>query len=169
MKKFLAAATALFLAGQAHAGTFTNSEIGKHKYVAVSLGANDLLFDNTEAESATFGLEYRHTTIWNNLAPVAGGFITSEGSAYGYVGLLYYIEPIKNFVITPYTSLGLYKPADTDEDLGGPIEFQSGIEFGYNFDECGVASIGINHISNASIYDRNEGTEILYLKHAFPF
>jgi hypothetical protein len=72
-----------------------------------------------------------------------------------------------HFVSSIYTSVGAYHQGD-GEDLGHWIEFRSGLELGFRFDSRERLSLGIAHISNASIGDENPGTEILSLTYAIP-
>ncbi len=72
-----------------------------------------------------------------------------------------------HFVSSIYPSVGAYHQGD-GEDLGHWIEFRSGLELGFRFDSRERLSLGIAHISNASIGDENPGTEILSLTYAIP-
>jgi hypothetical protein len=53
-------------------------------------------------------------------------------------------------------------------DLGSRSEFRSGVECGYDLKENGRISIGIWHLSNASIGDINPGTEVVAIRYALP-
>ena len=48
------------------------------------------------------------------------------------------------------------------------MEFRTGAELAWRFDGKGRLGIAFHHISNASIYDRNPGTEMLVLTYAVP-
>lgn len=70
-----------------------------------------------------------------------------------------------------YTELhampGLYAPGD-DFDLGGPIEFRSGIEFGYESRGGWRYALSYDHRSNAGIYDDNPGVETVQFRVSMP-
>ena len=70
-----------------------------------------------------------------------------------------------------YTELhampGLYAAAD-DFDLGGPIEFRSGIELGYENRNGWRYAVSYDHRSNAGIYDENPGVETVNFKVSIP-
>ena len=70
-----------------------------------------------------------------------------------------------------YTELhampGLYA-ASGDFDLGGPLEFRSGIEFGYENRKGWRYALSYDHRSNAGIYDDNPGIETVQFKVSVP-
>ncbi|MBU2960177.1 acyloxyacyl hydrolase [Citreicella sp. C3M06] len=70
-----------------------------------------------------------------------------------------------------YTELhvmpGLYAASDSF-DLGGPIEFRSGIELGYEADNGWRYALSYDHRSNAQIYDNNPGIETVQFRVSMP-
>lgn len=62
---------------------------------------------------------------------------------------------------------GLYHPGQ-GIDLGGPIEFRSGIEVQYDLDNGWRLGAGWDHRSNLEIYKRNPGLETVYLRLSVP-
>ncbi|GGG87717.1 hypothetical protein GCM10011415_42890 [Salipiger pallidus] len=70
-----------------------------------------------------------------------------------------------------YTELhampGLYAAGDSF-DLGGPVEFRSGIEFGYEARNGWRYALSYDHRSNAGIYDENPGIETVQFKVSMP-
>ena len=70
-----------------------------------------------------------------------------------------------------YTQLhampGLYAAGD-DFDLGGPIEFRSGIELGYEAKNGWRYGLSYDHRSNAGIYDNNPGIETVQFRVSVP-
>ncbi|WP_112324483.1 acyloxyacyl hydrolase [Oceanibium sediminis] len=55
-----------------------------------------------------------------------------------------------------------------DVDLGGPIEFRTGLELGVRFDEWRL-SVMTDHRSNAGLYRENPGLESISLRLHIPF
>lgn len=53
-------------------------------------------------------------------------------------------------------------------DLGGPIEFRSGIEIGYENRRGWRYGLSYDHRSNAGIYDENPGIETVQLRVSIP-
>ena len=62
--------------------------------------------------------------------------------------------------VTPFTGVGLYAEGD-GKDLGGPVEFRSGLEVAWRAGERLSVGVGFYHLSNAVLYDRNPGEESL--------
>ena len=62
---------------------------------------------------------------------------------------------------------GLYAKG-SEVGLGGPIEFRSGLELGYQNREGLRIGIGADHRSNAGIYSNNPGMETVYLRMSVP-
>jgi lipid A 3-O-deacylase len=62
---------------------------------------------------------------------------------------------------------GLYEKGD-GVGLGGPIEFRSGIELGYEANSGVRVGLGIDHRSNAGLYSYNPGLETFHLRVAVP-
>ena len=55
------------------------------------------------------------------------------------------------------------------KELGGTLEFRTGAELAWRFDDYSRLGLALHHISNASIYDSNPGTEMLVLTYSVPF
>ena len=119
-------------------------------------------------EAANFRLEYRHNQkLFWQIKPFIGVDVASDGAFYGYFGLLADLYFGRRFVLTPNLALGGY--SNGDKDLGYPLEFRSGFEFAYRFDDRSRLGIAFHHISNANIGERNPGTEQLMLNYSLPF
>ena len=97
---------------------------------------------------------YRDTFI-GTLSPITGGFITENQALYAYTGVEWNFDlgPI-NF--TPSFAPGLYGEGD-GKDLGHILEFKSEIQASFNFSENSQLGMSYNHISNASLGDKNPG------------
>ena len=97
---------------------------------------------------------YRDTFI-GTLSPITGGFITENQALYAYSGVEWNFDlgPI-NF--TPSFAPGLYGEGD-GKDLGHVLEFKSEVQASINFSENSSLGMSYNHISNASLGDKNPG------------
>lgn len=133
-------------------------------FLAFSVGAFDVLDDQTAAD---FRVEYRSDLRFWWLYPFAGVSATSDKAVYGYGGFGLEVLIGRSFVFTPNAAVGLFDEGD-GKDLGGPVEFRTGAELAWRFDGKGRLGIAFHHISNASIYDSNPGTEMLVLTYAVP-
>ncbi len=125
-------------------------------------------FDVFKDQNAVIGnLEYRsNKSLWY-LKPHVGVFGTSDGGAYVYTGVRMDFFIGRRFVISPNFSPGLYHDGG-GKDLGFEVEFRSGIELGYRFDNRGRLTAGIHHLSNASLGDKNPGTETVTVYYSLP-
>lgn len=134
------------------------------EYLTASVGAFDVLDNNA---STHFGLEYRGERFWRGLLPVVGISGNTDGGVYGYAGLNYDIDLGRQWVLTPSFAVAGYSHGDS-HDLGGALEFRSMIEMDYRFENEHRLGVSFGHLSNAGIYDRNPGTEILMLNYSVP-
>lgn len=138
----------------------------KQDYIVPYIGYFDITQDDNAA--AQFGGEYRFAPYYYSLRPGIGLNISNDGSVYGYGGVFWDIDLMDGALwITPNFSAGLYHEGD-GKDLGGAVEFRSGIEVSYLFANEHRVGIAFNHISNASIYDRNPGAETLLVNYHIP-
>ncbi|MGF1627664.1 MAG: acyloxyacyl hydrolase [Alphaproteobacteria bacterium] len=117
--------------------------------------------------AADFRLEYRSDLELWVVKPWAGVEATSDGAFYLAGGLLADIYFGNRIVVTPQAGLGYYNNGD-GPDLGYPLEFRTGVEVGYRFDNRSRLAVGFSHISNADLGDSNPGTEILTLTYSIP-
>lgn len=114
------------------------------------------------------GLEYRAPawTGWR-LRPHAGGFHTREGSTYVYAGLQREFVLGGHWLIIPSFSAGYFDAGD-EVDLGYELQFRSGFELAWRFDNNARVGLSVYHLSNASLADDNPGTETVNLVLSWP-
>ena len=122
------------------------------------------VFDDSEA--AEFHAEYR-SGIQFFFRPFGGAMATSDGSVYGYGGVLTDFQFGSHFILTPSIAGGLYFHGD-GKDLGHVVEIRSAIEAAYRFDNHSRLGLLFYHISNAGLDDDNAGTEVLGFNYSFP-
>ena len=110
--------------------------------------------------STLFGFEHQNEnlnrdTFLGNLSPVTGLLITADNAGYLYTGVeaQYKLGSI-NF--TPSFTPGLYHEGN-GKDLGHILEFKSELEFSFDFSTNSQLGFSYNHISNASLGDKNPG------------
>lgn len=133
-------------------------------FLAFSAGYHDLFDDHDAFEGR---VEYRFGQKFWIFKPVVGVLATNDQAVMGYAGVLVDLYLGRRWVLTPSFTPGLYHDGD-GKDLGGTVEFKSGLELSYRFDNRSRLGIGISHISNASIYDSNPGTETVFVTYAMP-
>ena len=115
------------------------------------------------------GVEYRHPlSVWK-LAFAAGLYANSGPSGWIFAGLRrdFALGGGGAWVFTPGLALTAYSRGD-GKDLGGVLEFRSSAELGYRWPGHKRLALGIYHMSNAGIYDRNPGMNSLIVTYSFP-
>jgi len=96
------------------------------------------------------------------LSPVLGGMATSKGTLYVYGGFRIDVPLGAAWRLSPQSAAGFYHRGD-GKDLGGAVEFRSGLELSRRIGARSRLGLLFYHLSNAGIYDRNPGTESLVL------
>lgn len=96
------------------------------------------------------------------LRPILGAMVTADESVYGFAGVRLEWAFAEAWVLAPHLSAGLYEEGD-GKDLGGPVEFRSGIELAARVGERSQLGLMLYHLSNAVLYDKNPGEESLVL------
>lgn len=143
----------------------TSAHAGDYDKISLSVGYFDV-FDDEDALDMRAEYRWDSPLIWQ-IKPFAALEYTTDGS--GWIGAgVYYDHHFGNgFVITPSFAPGLYNDGG-GKDLGHVIEFRSQIEVGYEFENASRVSVGLSHLSNASLDDHNPGTEVLSLYYHMP-
>jgi hypothetical protein len=100
------------------------------------------------------------------LTPDAGAMVNSKGSAYVYGGLRCDIPLGRPWELSIQFAPGLYR-AGNGFDLGGAVEFRSGIELSYPLAPRGRVGLLLFHLSNAGLYTHNPGSESLVLTYRY--
>ncbi|MFW0778014.1 MAG: acyloxyacyl hydrolase [Rickettsiales bacterium] len=136
------------------------------EYVTGYVGLFDLVDGDNEATQ--FGAEYRFEATSYGLRPMIGANITTDGSLYGYGGFNWDVALIDDqLYLIPNFAVGAYSQGD-GKDLGHGLEFRSGIEMSYQLPNTHRVGVAFNHVSNASIGDKNPGAETLLINYSVP-
>lgn len=152
------------LAALAAAGIAAHAQASE--YLSGSLGWFDV--NKQRDEALEFGLQYRFNPMQYGLRPMVGAMVTTESSLYGYGGVAWELQLIESrLYLTPSFAAGLYSEGD-GKDLGGALEFRSGIMLEYQMPDASRFGIELNHLSNASIYRDNPGVETLLVNYSVP-
>ncbi len=120
--------------------------------------------DNTAAE---FSLQYRSDVDLWIFRPFAGLMATTDSAVNVYAGIGIDLFFGNRWVVRPSFAPGFYAEGD-GKDLGHSVEFRSGVEIAYRFDDRARLGLELYHLSNASIGSRNPGEESLILTYAVP-
>lgn len=136
-------------------------------FLSVGAGIYDVNDDETTSEGR---VEYRFSEankLWH-FSPFVGLMANANGATYGYGGIGLDIFFGKRWVLTPNFAVGIYGNGDS-KDLGHAVEFRSGVELAYRFDDYSRLGLAVHHISNAGLDERNPGTESVLLMYSIPF
>lgn len=132
----------------------------------LSAGVFNVLNSDSAAEA---GFELRLRTLFEGtserpwvLRPAVGAMATTDGTLYGYAGFRLEIPLGERWVLIPQTAAGVYDRGDGKE-LGGSIQFRSGLELGFRLTEAHSLGAVFYHLSNAGLEERNPGSESLAL------
>ena len=90
-----------------------------------------------------------------NISPVTGAMITGDSATYVYTGVQAQYK-IGKINLTPSFTPGLYG-AGNGKDLGHIVEFKSEVQFSLDLASDTEFGFSYNHISNASLGDKNPG------------
>ena len=99
--------------------------------------------------------DFNRDTFLGNLSPVTGAMITADNAAYIYTGVQAQYK-LGSLNITPSFAPGLYHKGD-GKDLGHVLEFKSEVQLSYELSKSSSLGISYNHVSNASLGDKNPG------------
>ena len=133
--------------------------------LALGVGPYNILRRDKEAQ---LRLEYRFSyRFLYIIRPVVGALATNRGSLYGYGGFRFDAEIGRHFVIMPEAVVGYWQKGG-GKDLGGHIEFKTGAEFAYRFNNYSRLGLLFDHISNAGIYKKNPGVESALIVYSIP-
>ena len=117
-------------------------------------------FSDDGKRSGLFGVQHINENLYREsflgtLQPVTGVMMTADNAGYIYTG---FQVPYKSgsMTFTPSFTPGLYSEGN-GKDLGHVIEFKSEIQLTYELSSNSEFGFSYNHISNASLGDKNPG------------
>lgn len=136
----------------------------------IKLGAGDIGSCCADRDQAgAFSIEYRAGPDLEllHIRPSLGVLGTTDASIYGWFGLSGDIFFGRRIVLNLGSAVGFYLDGE-GQDLGHVLEFRSGAELAWRFDNRARLGVGITHLSNANIGDNNPGTETVMLVYSHP-
>ena len=117
-------------------------------------------FSDDGKKSSLIGFQHQNEnlnrdTFLGNLSPITGAMITADNATYFYTGVqAQYKIGVLNF--TPSFTPGIYNEGD-GKDLGHALEFKSEIQLSLELPKDSQLGLSYNHLSNASLGDKNPG------------
>ena len=117
-------------------------------------------FSDDGKSSTLIGFQHQNEnlnrdTFLGNLSPITGALITADNAGYIYTGVQAQYK-IGFLNITPSFTPGLYHEGD-GKDLGHMLEFKSEVQLSLDLSKNTELGFSYNHISNASLGDKNPG------------
>ena len=117
-------------------------------------------FSDDKQAALLFGFQHQNEslerdTFLGNISPITGGFITENSAVYVYSGIEWNFD-MGSFAFTPSFAPGLYHKGD-GKDLGHVLEFKTEVQLSYISSEDTSFGVSYNHVSNASLGDKNPG------------
>ena len=117
-------------------------------------------FSDDGKRSTLLGVQHQNEnlnrdTFLGNLSPITGAMITADNATYMYTGVqAQYKLGALNF--TPSFAPGYYNEGN-GKDLGYPLEFKTEVQLSYTATKKSSLGVSYNHVSNASLGDKNPG------------
>jgi len=117
-------------------------------------------FSDEGKRSTLIGIQHQNedlnrNTFLGNLSPITGAMITADSAAYFYTGVqANYKIGVLNF--TPSFAPGFYNEGN-GKDLGHALEFKSEIQLSLELPLDSQVGFSYNHLSNASLGEKNPG------------
>ena len=118
-------------------------------------------FSDDKQKATLLGFQHQdenlnRDTFLGNVSPITGGFVTENSAAYVYTGIEWNMDMGEKMTFTPSFAPGLYHEGD-GKDLGHVLEFKSEVQLSYLASDDMSFGISYNHVSNASLGDKNPG------------
>ena len=117
-------------------------------------------FSDDGKSSALIGIQHQNENLYREsflgtLSPVSGFLVTGDSATYLYTGVQAEYN-IGKMNLTPSFTPGLYGKGD-GKDLGHMVEFKSELQLSFDLLEDSELGFSYNHISNASLGEKNPG------------
>ena len=140
--------------------TNSNSEEEKFLDTEINLFTGMFDFSDHKQKAGIIGLQHQNDDLFREsflgkLSPITGGFLSENNAFYLYTGAQAEYQ-LGWFTLTPSFAPGYYNSGD-GKDLGHAIEFKSEVQMSLNLSESTQFGMSYNHISNASLGDKNPG------------
>jgi len=117
-------------------------------------------FSDDGKRASLFGIQHQNESLnrdsfLGNISPITGLMLTEKNAAYLYTGIQAQYKMGK-LNIVPSFAPGLYSEGD-GKDLGHVLEFKSELQLSLDLSSNSELGFSYNHISNASLGDKNPG------------
>ncbi len=140
--------------------SIAEEKVFNNKNMELSVYTGMFDFSDDGKRSTLIGFQHQNEslnrdTFLGNLSPITGVLFTTDSAGYIYTGVqAQYKLGVLN--LTPSFTPGLYYEGD-GKDLGHLIEFKSELQISLDLSKSSELGFSYNHISNASLGDKNPG------------
>ena len=139
---------------------FSNAEEIKSNETELNFFTGMFDFSDHKQKAGIIGIQHQNDDLFREsflgkLSPITGGFLTENNAYYLYTGAQAEYD-LGIFTITPSFAPGYYSSGD-GKDLGHSLEFKSEVQMSLNLSDSTQFGMSYNHISNASLGDKNPG------------
>ena len=140
--------------------SFAEETVLKDHSTEFSLYTGMFDFSDDGKKSTLIGFQHQNEnlnrdTFLGNLSPITGFLFTADNAGYFYTGVQAQYK-LGALNLTPSFTPGIYHEGD-GKDLGHLIEFKSELQISLNLSKTSELGLSYNHISNASLGDKNPG------------
>tara|TARA_B100000676_G_C17674997_1_gene628390 strand:- start:192 stop:704 length:513 start_codon:yes stop_codon:yes gene_type:complete len=117
-------------------------------------------FSDDGKRSTLVGIQHQdedlnRNTFLGNLSPITGAMITADNATYMYTGIQANYK-LGSLNFTPSFTPGYYNQGD-GKDLGHELEFKSEVQLSLELPKDTQLGFSYNHLSNASLGEKNPG------------
>ena len=117
-------------------------------------------FSDDGKRSTLIGFQHQNEdlnrdTFLGNLSPITGAMITADNASYFYTGVQANYKMGKLNIVPSFTP-GYYNKGN-GKDLGHALEFKSEVQLSLDLPKESQFGFSYNHLSNASLGDKNPG------------
>jgi len=135
-----------------------NKNINEHQ---INAFVGNFDFSDHKQKAILVGFQHQNEnlerdTFLGNISPITGGFLTENSAAYIYTGVEWNYAIGDKLKFTPSFAPGIYHEGN-GKDLGHALEFKTEVQASYSVSESTSIGMSYNHISNASLGDKNPG------------
>ena len=135
-------------------------EIEKNNNTEFSVYTGMFDFSDDGKRSTLIGFQHQNEdlnrdTFFGNLSPITGAMITADNATYFYTGVQAHYK-LGSLNLTPSFTPGYYNEGN-GKDLGHALEFKSEIQLSLELPKDSQIGFSYNHLSNASLGDKNPG------------
>ena len=140
--------------------SFSNAEEIKSNETELNFFTGMFDFSDHKQKAGIIGIQHQNDDLFREsflgrLSPITGAFLTENNAYYLYTGAQAEYD-FGMFTITPSFAPGYYSSGD-GKDLGHALEFKSEVQMSLNLSDSTQFGMSYNHISNASLGDKNPG------------